>query len=381
MHVIVGAGVVGASVAYHLARRGVRDVLVVDEHDAAGRGSTSRATGGFRAQFGTEINVRLSLLSREKLRRFADETGVDPGYDPRGYVFLAQSEEELAALAAAQEIQKRCGLGEVRMISREEAAELTPAVAPEHHIGGAFCPTDGFIRPLQILQGYLEAAQRLGARVRYGSRVTGFRTSGSRIVEIDTTDGAIAVDAVINAGGAWAAGVTSSLGIDLPVVPRRRQVASTVLTDALPASTPMTIFAGDGFHFRVRDGRILLLWPDELPVGDSFSTDVDRVWLQEIVRLRDERLPSLRDIPLDREHCWGGLYEMSPDRHAILGRAPEWENLWLANGNSGHGVMHAPALGELLAAMIVGERPGVDVTPLRPERFAEGSLNRGVELL
>lgn len=381
MHVIVGAGVIGASVAYHLARRGVRDVLIIDEREAAGQGSTSRATGGFRAQFGTEVNVRLSLLSREKLRSFGEETGVDPGYDPRGYIFLARSREELSALDAAREIQNRCHLSETRMVSREEAARITPAVAPEQHIGGSFCPTDGFIRPLEILRGYLQAALRLGTRVRYGVRLTGFTTSGSRIAAVETTEGSIAVETVINAAGAWAACVTRHLGFALPVMPRRRQVASTVETDALPPSTPMTIFAGDGFHFRVRDGRVLLLWPDELPVEDPFSTDVEDVSLQEIVRLRDERLPILRHIPLDRQHCWGGLYEISPDRHAILGRAPEWENLWLANGSSGHGVMHAPALGQLLAEMITGAEPSIDVTPLRPERFAEGALNRGVDLL
>src|SRR6266446_4043580 len=165
--VVVGAGVIGASVAWHLIRLGVRDVLVLERGATPGEGSTGRATGGFRAQFGTAIDVRLSLLAREKLRRFREEVGVDAGYRPCGYLWLARNAGELSALRAAQRIQHEVGLGEARMVAPEEIAKLNPAASLQGVVGGAFCPTDGFLRPLEVLRGYLDGARRMGARVRF----------------------------------------------------------------------------------------------------------------------------------------------------------------------------------------------------------------------
>ena len=374
--VIIGAGVMGASVAWHLAARGCRDVVVLEREDAFGGGSTGRATGGFRSQFSTEINIRLSLRSREKLRRFRDEVGADPGYQPNGYLFLARSEEALRQLRDANELQHRCGLTEAVLLSAQAARERNPAIEDDAVLGGAFCPTDGFIRPMQILSGYAEAARRLGVRFETGVNVEGLEQEGERVRAVTTSKGRISGDVFVNAAGAWA----STFGVDIPVTPLRRQVAGTVLTDILPQSMPMTIWIDDGFHLRVRDGRVLLLWPDAALPG--FQTEFDEVWLAAIRRFVAERLPKLRDVPLDRSHCWAGLYEMSPDRHALVGKAPGWANLYLVNGSSGHGVMHAPALGEAVAEIILdGQARSVDASVLRPERFAEGAAIQSSELL
>src|SRR5687768_10911005 len=226
--VIVGGGVVGASVAFHLAARGGGDVLVLERGALPGEGSTGRATGGFRAQFSTPVNVKLSLVAREKLLRFKDETGVDPGFEQRGYLFLARRAEELAALHAAQGVQHACGLREARRVGHREAAELNPAVAPASHAGGVFCPTDGFIRPLEILRGYTEAAARLGARFEYGTSVEGFRLNARGRIEAVLTDGGeVGAGRVVNAAGAWAGRVARLAGVELPVEPLRRQVAVT----------------------------------------------------------------------------------------------------------------------------------------------------------
>jgi sarcosine oxidase subunit beta len=363
---IVGSGVIGASVAYHLASLGCRDVVVVDRAPDFGGGSTPRATGGFRAQFGTEINVRLSLLSREKLRRFEEEIGCDSGYRPCGYLFLARDPGALGVLRDAQAIQHRCGLTEARMISAEEAREINPAIGDDALAGGATCPTDGFIRAMPILRGYAGAAQRLGVRFEHGVDVHALRCEGKRVVALQTSRGEIAADAFVNAAGAWAAALGGT-----PVRPLRRQVAATVPTDLLPETMPMTIWVDDGYHFRVRDGRVLLLWPDATPIG--FDAEVEEAWLERVVAMTRERVPRLRDVPLDRAACWAGLYEMSPDKHAIVGRSVPYTNLFLANGSSGHGVMHAPAIGELLAQMILGMPTTIDAAPLRPSRFEEGA--------
>ena len=380
--VIVGGGVIGASVAYHLAARGVRGVLVL-ERGAPGAGSTGRATGGFRAQFGTGVNVRLSLLSREKLWRFEEETGVDSGYRRSGYLFVAHDAGELEVLVEARAVQVECGLHDAAVVGVAEIARLNPALNVEGVVGGVYGPTDGFIRPLEIMRGYAEAAARAGARFEYGVALEGAKGGvGGRVGTLLTTAGEVSAGAVVNAAGAWAALVGRKLGADIPVAPLRRQVAVTRPTDLLPDGMPMTVCVGDGFHLRVRDERVLLLWPDDTGVGDPFDTSVDEGWLTAVVSKAHAHVPRLRRAELDRAACWAGLYEMSPDRHALLGRAEGFDDLYLANGSSGHGVMHAPALGQLLAEIILdGAARTLDVHALRPSRFAEGEPNVGPELL
>ncbi len=373
---IVGAGVIGASVAYHLAARGWRDVLLVDRSSRPGEGSTGKATGGFRAQYATAINVRLSLLARDKLRRFESETGVDPGYQPAGYLWLAADESQLATLREGLVVQWAAGLAEATEVGLDTIAGLNPALRLDEVIGGTFCPSDGFVRPLRLLEGYLAGARRLGVRVEWGTDVNGFDRGGDgRITALHTSGGPIGVGAVVNAAGAWAAGVAACAGVELPVVPLRRQVAITEPCEVLPDEMPMSIFAGDGFHLRVRDRRVMLLWPTPGVPGRPWDIGVDSEWIEAVIAMALRRVPVLKQATIDRAACWGGLYEVSPDKHAILGPAPGCENLFLANGSSGHGVMHAPALGQLLAEVISGAPPTLDVTPLRPSRFAEGAPN------
>src|ERR1051326_5445841 len=248
---IVGAGVIGASVAWHLTELGCRDVVVLDRAPTLGGGSTPLATGGFRAQFATEVNVRMSLLSREKLRRFPDEIGVDSGYRPYGYLFLAATEATLATLRDAQRVQHACGVTEARIIDAEEARAINPAIGADNAIaGGAYCPTDGFIRAMLILRGYHDAAVRRGD---------------------------VEAEHVVNAAGAWAA----TFGFDVPVTPLRRRVAPTIVTDVLPDTMPMTIWTDDGYHIRVRDGRVLLLWPEAAPPG-FVDLNVDVAWIAQV---------------------------------------------------------------------------------------------------
>lgn len=370
---VVGAGVMGASLAWHLTARGCRDVVLIDRGAGPGAGSTSRATGGFRAQYATAINVRLSLLSRSKLGRFAEEVGGDCGLIQAGYLWLATTEAELAALDAARAVQHAEGLREARGVTPEDIARLNPAVRLDGIRGGAFCPADGFISPMGILAGYLDAAVRSGARVMWGTEVVGFDTDASgRVVAARTTSGRVEADVFVNAAGPWA----GMLGIDVPVTPLRRQVALTVPTPVLPPSMPMTIFAGDGFHLRVRDGRVMLLLPTPGLPGAPFATPVDPEWIGQVAAIARVRVPALADVPIDVGRSWAGLYEMSPDHHALLGTAPGYRNVFLMNGSSGHGVMHAPALGHLLAEILLdGRTSTLDVSALDPVRFSQGRPN------
>ena len=356
---------------------------MLDRSPGPGLGSTGKATGGYRAQYATPINVRLSLLSREKLRCFREETGGDAGYHPAGYLWLASTAGELEVLRSARRVQHQEGLTEAVEVGVQEIARLNPAVNLDEVIGGAFCPSDGFIRPLGLVEGYLAAAQRLGVKLEWQVEVTGIRRrADDGVALVETSSGPVSPEAVVNAAGPWAAQVAQWAGFDLPVAPLRRQVAATAPSNLLPENMPMTIFTSDGFHLRVRDGRILLLWPTPGVPGRPFDTGVDDEWLHTVVAKAHCRIPVMRHAAIDRDACWAGLYEVSPDKHAILGAAPNCPNLFLANGCSGHGVMHAPALGQLLAeVMSNGAASTMDVSSLRPSRFREGEPNPVSELL
>jgi sarcosine oxidase subunit beta len=379
--VVVGAGVIGASCAVHLARAGLR-VLVVDRGQAPGAGSTARATGGFRAQYATAINIRLSLLARPQLQRFRDETGVDPDFRPVGYLWLATRSEQLAELRAAHELQHREGLREAVLVAPEDIRAINPFIASEALVGGAWCPSDGVMRPMAILRGYLETAARLGVVLRWGEPTTALEQSAGRITAVVTSRARHPTGLVVNAGGAWAAALARLAGVELPVAPLRRQVAITEPTRVLPATFPMTIWVDDGFHLRVRDDRVLLLRPTPGDPRDPWSDQVDPQWLDDIAADAPVRVPALRGVALDRARAWAGLYEMSPDHHALLGWAPGCPNLLLVNGSSGHGVMHAPALGLLASEIaVLGAARSLDVHALRPSRFAEGDPVHGSALL
>ncbi len=379
--VIIGAGVMGASVAWHLTTMGAKSILLLDRGPGPGTGSTGRATGGFRSQYASAANVRLSRLSLEKLLRFREETGGDAEYQPYGYLFLATSEAHLGILREAQAVQHKEGATEATLIPRDDIPRLQPNVLLNGVVGAAFCPTDGFMRPLGILAGYLTAAERLGARARWRTEVTGLECQGDRIVAVRTSDERISCDLVVNAAGAWAGALGKLAGVTIPVVPVRRQVLTTVPTDVLPANTPMTVFTGDNFHFRVRDGRVLMLLPLDTPRRDPFDTGFEPSWANDVITRAHQRVPPLRNVAIDHAASWAGLYEMSPDHHAILGRAPGCSNLYLINGSSGHGVMHSPALGQLLAEAMLGRATTLDIYPFRPARFAEGAPNPAPVLL
>ncbi|MDQ2669062.1 MAG: FAD-binding oxidoreductase [Gemmatimonadota bacterium] len=380
--VVIGGGVIGASVAWHLARLGMRDVLVLDRATAPGAGSTGRATGGYRATFATEPNIRLSLLARETLCRFPEWSGGAAVYHPVGYLWIARSEAMLATLRGANALQRRCGLTEAEIVRPDDVYRLNPAVAPDAEIRGAlWCPTDGYVRPLEMLAGYRTAAEREGARFAYGVEVTGLRIgAGGAVAAVRTASGDVACSLTVNAAGPWAAQVAAWAGVALPVKPLRRQVAITEPTTALPPHMPMTLWADDGFHVRVRDDRVLYAWPTPGDPANEWSVAVDGDWVGQAERTAHERVPVLCGVAVDRARCWGGLYEVSPDKRPIIGPAPGVPNLLLANGSSGHGVMHSAAIGRLVAELATGASPTLDPAPFAPDRFERDDAV-GAELL
>ncbi|MCI0450419.1 MAG: FAD-binding oxidoreductase [Chlorobi bacterium] len=368
---IIGGGVIGASIAYHLASRGFKKILVIDKELKPGMGSTGKATGGFRAQFGSEINVKLSLLARQKLLSFKDEFGIDPGFQQSGYLFLAQNDYQLTLLRKANSLQKSSGLNEAEIVTLDEIKKLNPHINYNGITGGAFCSADGFINPLQILNGYIKGAQELGVVFEYGKEVKGFVKKGDNIKSVVTTSGSVKASIVINAAGAWAGEISRLTDYDIPVKPLKRQAAKIAEKDILPPDLPMTIWIDNSFHFRIREGYVIMLLPAEPQSADTFNTDVESSWLEKVFNIAKERIPKLKNCRIDNANSIAGLYEMSPDEHVMLGKVHGLENFYLACGSSGHGVMHSPVIGQLMAELIADGKTSIDVDILNPKRFLE----------
>jgi sarcosine oxidase subunit beta len=384
--VIIGGGIVGSSIAYYLAEAGCPNVIVVERGAEQGLGSTGRATGGVRAQFSTSINVQMSLYSIEFFSHFEEVTGHESGYQPNGYLFLATSERHLEYLKRARAGQRAAGLETVELVSAAEIASMVPQLRTDDLLGGSYCPTDGLIEPLSVMRGFMARARERGVQLWLGTEVTGIEVERGRVKGVETTRGRVSTGAVVNASGAWAAEVARLAGVEIPVVPLRRQLVAASLSDDLPARLPMVIDMTDGFHFRrappdwAKPG-VLLAWPDPSETL-GFRTDFEQTFIAKVFARAAHRMPLLAQGVVDASRCRSGLYEMTPDHHAIIGEAPNVRGLFLANGFSGHGVMHSPATGRVLSELILdGEARLLDVRPLGAGRFAEGRLIEETSIL
>jgi sarcosine oxidase subunit beta len=367
--VIIGGGVMGLSAAYHLARAGVRDVLLLDR-DAFGSGSTCKAAGGVRAQFSDPVNITLGARSLETFRNFAALFGQEIDLHEVGYLFLLDSEEAVAAFEANVALQNDLGIP-TRMIGVEEARRLSPLIDPDGLLAAAFSPTDGHCTPESVVLGYAAAARRAGATLVPHCAVTGVDVRDGRIAAVQTEAGTVRTDTVICAAGAWAAEVGSWVGVDLPVTPLRRQILVTEPVAGLDPNTPFTIDFGTTFYFH-GEGRGLLLGmsdPDETP---GFKLAQSDAWLPRLGEAIARRAPALSEVGI--AGGWAGLYEMTPDHNALIGRADTVENFLYATGFSGHGFLMGPAVGEVLRDLYLGEQPFVDISGLSAARFANAGV-------
>ncbi len=372
--VIIGSGIVGSSVAYHLADAGCTNVLVVEREAHQGKGSTGKSMGGVRAQFATTVNIQMSRYSIDFFASFDEQLGYPADYRPHGYLFCATNERHLEYLKANRERQLALGVKNVELISREDIVKILPQLRVDDVMGGTYCQTDGFVDPHSVMMGFMLKARELGVKLWLDTRVTGIEVDNGRVTGVATTRGTVSTPIVVNAAGAWAAEVALMAGAELPVEPLRRQLVPTEPFDGLPKRFPMVIDMSTGFHFRREGKGILLAWndPEETP---GFKTDFDASFVEKILTRAASRVPCLADAGVNPRRAWAGLYEMTPDHHAIIGPAPNVKGLFFVNGFSGHGVMHSPASGRITADLILhGRSDLIDVAKLGVERFAEGRL-------
>jgi len=363
--VIVGGGVMGVSIAFHLAEAGMRDVLLLDR-SALGSGSTCKAAGGVRAQFSDPLNVALGARSLTAFERFGERPGQEIDLHQVGYLFLLDDEETVAAFERAAVVQRELGV-DSRMITPAEVAELCPLVRTDDLLAGAWTPRDGHCTPESVVLGYATAVRRLGATIRTGVDVVGIDTTAGGVSAVVTSHGTVRTSTVVCAAGPWSAAVGDMAGVALPVVPYRRQVLFTEPIVQLPARLPMTIDFSTTFYFH-GEGQGLLMGmsdPDEPP---SFRVDTDDAWLPRLTEAMSRRAPGLLDVGVTGG--WAGLYEVTPDHNALIGMAATTPGFVYATGFSGHGFLQAPAIGEVVRDLVLGREPFVDVTPLSVDRFA-----------
>ena len=365
--VIVGGGIIGASIAYHLAKRGMKDVVLLERELFFGAESTAKCAGGIRSQFGTPINIQLSLLSIQHFERFSEEMGLPVDFRQVGYMFMSPTPENWERSKQGAELQRRYGVP-VEALTPDRIKEMVPAIDTSDLVGAHFCPIDGLADPHGFLQGYIKVARQLGVRVLNQRPVTGFVTENGRITAVETPQGPIHAGLVINAAGAWAGQLGKLLGVEIPIVPVRRHIATTAAMPWIDPQWPMMIDNGSGVYMHP-EGAGLLMGLANPAEPAAFNTNLDEDFIGEIVMAAIARIPRLEEGQVAT--AWAGLYEVTPDHHAIIGYHPEVPNLVIAAGFSGHGFMQAPAAGQLVAELILDGKPSIDLTPLRLERFSE----------
>jgi sarcosine oxidase subunit beta len=363
--VVVGGGVMGLCTAYHLARAGVTDVVLVEKNEL-GSGSTCKAAGGVRAQFSDRVNIELGLRSLKVFESFKETFGQEIDLHQVGYLFLLDDPDHVAAFEHNVALQNELGVPS-RMIEVAEAKKLSPMISTDGLLAAAWSPTDGHCTPESVVLGYGGAARRAGARLIRGCAVTGITSANGIVTGVETDGGTIATDTVICAAGAWSKAIGDMVGVDLPVEPLRRQILTTEPIPGLDPNTPFTIDFSTSLYFH-REGPGLLLGmsdPDETP---GFKLTQSDGWLPRLADAIEHRVPALAETGLGAG--WAGLYEMTPDHNALIGEAPGVTRFLYATGFSGHGFLMGPAIGEVMRDLYLGHTPVVDVSSLHGDRFA-----------
>ena len=370
--VIIGGGVMGASAAYHLAKRGIKNVVLLEKEEFFGTGATGRCAGGVRYQFSTEINVRLSLKSLPMIERFREEIGQDVDYRQCGYLLVATNEKDAQVFKHNVELQNGLGV-QTRLLSGDEVRARVPLMRFEDAIAGTFNPKDGLVDPNGVVAGYVSAAQKLGVKALTRAEVTGICVNGDQVEGVETAQGVIQTRMILNTAGPWAGLVGQMAGVQIPIVPVRRQMFTTDALKDIPADFPFVIDFAQSLYFH-REGEGLLIGMSNQHEKPGFDQSIDEEFEMENFEAALERLPLLERA--SRASHWAGLYEVTPDAHPIFGGS-HIKGFTICAGFSGHGFMHGPVAGKLMTEYILdGRFSTVDVSMIDLARFEEGRLIR-----
>lgn len=366
--VIIGGGVVGLSIAYHLALRGHGAVTVVERH-ALGSGITSKGVGGVRQQFSSAINIALSRRAVDYFASFDERVGGTIGYRRHGFLFLIDNERQWAVFNANVERQRAAGVP-VEVLAPEEIAAVMPGIALDGLIGATYCPTDGSATPALAVHAFARRARDLGARLLESTAATAIERDGTgAVAAVQTIDGRLEAEVVVNAAGPWAAEIGRMAGVELPIEPRARQAFAIDAPVGLTPDLPFTIDLGSGAYIQPRANEAVIGGIDRA-AAPGFREEVDWSVTPPLLAALTRRMPALGSANIRRG--WVGARDMTADDHAIVGPISAAPGFWVAAGFSGHGFVHAPVIGELLAQWLIEGAPDLDLSPLRFDRFQAG---------
>jgi len=368
--VIIGGGVMGASAAYHLAKRGMKNIVLLEKEAFFGTGATGRCAGGVRYQFSTEINVKLSIESLPMIERFRDEIGQDVNYRQCGYLLIATDEKDATTFRHNVELQNGLGV-QTQLLSGDEVRARLPLMKFEDAIAGTFNQKDGIVDPNGVVAGYVSAAQKMGVKAFTRAEVTRICVSGAEVEAVETTEGEIQTHMILNAAGPWAGQIGEMAGVPIPIVPVRRQMFTTNPLNEIPEDFPFVIDFAQSLYFH-REGEGLLIGMSNQEEKPGLDQNVDEEF--EFINLEAAiaRMPLLERA--SRVSHWAGLYEITPDAHPIFGGS-NLKGFTICAGFSGHGFMHGPVAGKLMTEYILdGKFSTLDVSMLDLARFEEGRL-------
>lgn len=379
--VVIGGGIMGLASAYELAHEG-KSVLLVERSDL-GSGSTSKAAGGLRSQFSDEANIRLGARSLDTFAWLQEKRGHALDLLRTGYLFLLSDEEDVARFERDVALQNSLGL-RTRMLTVDEACELSPVISPDGLVAAVFNPDDAHCTPEAAVAAFACEARRAGAVIATKAEATDIEVVNGHVTAVTVVKGdartptRVETQHVICAAGVWSAAIGRMVGIDLPIRPLKRHVAVTEPVDFDARAMPFTIDFSTSFYFHSEGDGLLMGAPEEEDTWD-FDLHADPAWLEHLCDLIERRAPQLSDAEV--RAGWAGLYEVTPDHNALIGSSPEVEGFHYACGFSGHGFLQGPGVGEVMRDLVLGREPFVDVSGLGLDRFAAGDLRKELTIV
>jgi sarcosine oxidase subunit beta len=372
--VVIGGGVVGTSIAFHLAEADI-DVTLIEKSEL-GAGSTSKAAGGLRTIFSDDLNIAIALRSIEAYQNFSLRPGHEVDFKVHGYLILISKEEDLKNFQEIVLRQNRFGIPS-RIISVEEALRINPMISTEGLIAALYSPEDAQCSPEAAVMGYAQGARKGGAKIFQGEGVEDIEIDGDCVSRVITASRRISTSTIVIAAGVWSTEIGEMVGLTIPVLPYKREI---IITDPLgqhwsgiPKNLPMTIDFSSTLSWRPEGGALLIGFSDET-VTPGFDTTRDPRYIEKLAELALHRIPITSELGIGKG--WAGLYDTSPDNNALIGEADSPHRVLYATGFSGHGVMQAPAVGEIIRDLYLGQQPFVDTSPLSIDRFTEERTRR-----
>lgn len=365
------------AVAFYLAREKYGQIILVEKEQLLGAGATSKAAGGIRAQFSTRVNIEMSMLAENLFCSFKEETGSEALFDQVGYMFLLEDESDIEQFKKDYELQTSLGL-EVEFLQPEDISPYAPHVRTDDIKLATFCHDDGLGDPHEFLTGYERAARQMGVEFELDSEVAELHVSNGKITGLRTVKGGISCPMVINCTGPHAKLIGKMVDIEVPVEPIKRQIVTTGELNWVKPFFSMVVDVKSGLYCHKESKGMLLGWADK-SIKPSFDISIDPDYTDAILEKALHRIPQLEEAEIANR--WAGLYETTPDHHAIIGWEPTVEGMFYVTGFSGHGFMHAPAAGLVAAEILTDKKPSVDISPLSPERFTTGVIEEETNVI